>query len=180
VPRPAAADTRARILEVALDLFTARGLQQTSLREIADRLGLTKPALYYHFTSRDDLVRSLMQPFVDDGDALLDRVERDGADARELLGEYFDLTHRHRRIVMVMLRDLSAPAFQDFPTRVIGWRTRLTALLTGPDPTLAEQARAIVALGGLADCTIQFGDHPAEEVRAAALAAAYATLGIPA
>jgi AcrR family transcriptional regulator len=179
VPRPAAADTRARILEVALDLFTAQGLQQTSLRQIADRLGLTKPALYYHFASRDDLVGSLMRPFADDGDALLDRAERDGPDARELLGEYFDLIYRHRRIVMVMLRDLSAPAFQDFPTRVIGWRTRLAVLLTGPDPTLAEQAKAVVALGGLADCTIQFGDHPAAEVRAAALAAAYATLGIP-
>jgi AcrR family transcriptional regulator len=180
VPRAAAADTRARILEVALDLFTAQGLQQTSLREIADRLGLTKPALYYHFASRDDLVRSLMQPLVDDGDALLDRAERDGAEARELLGEYFDLTYRHRGIAMVMLRDMSAPAFRGFPDRVLVWQRRLTALLTGPEPTLAMRARAVVAIGGLSDCTLQFDDEPADQVRVAAVDAACATLGLPA
>ncbi len=180
VPRSPAADTRARILEVALDLFSTRGLQQTSLREIADRLELTKPALYYHFASRDDLVRSLMRPLVDDGDAFLDRAERDGADPRELLGEYFDLTYRHRRIAMVMLRDMSAPAFRDFPARVLVWQRRLTVLLTGPEPTLAMRTRAVVAIGGVSDCTIKFDGEPADQVRAAALDAACAALGIPA
>jgi AcrR family transcriptional regulator len=179
MPRPAAADTRARILEVALELFTAQGLQQTSLRQIADRLGLTKPALYYHFASRDDLVSSLMGPLVDDVDALLDRAERDGADARALLAGYFDLTYRHRGVMMMMLRDMP-PAFRDFPARMIVWRERMTVLLVGPEPSLAMRARAVVAIGGLADCTIQFGDEPADQVRAAALEAVCATLGIPA
>ena len=38
-------DTRARILDVALELFAAQGYEKTSLREIADRLGVTKAAL---------------------------------------------------------------------------------------------------------------------------------------
>jgi AcrR family transcriptional regulator len=44
---------------VALDLFIAQGFDGTSLREIAQRLGFTKAALYYHFTSKDDILMAL-------------------------------------------------------------------------------------------------------------------------
>jgi AcrR family transcriptional regulator len=52
-------NTRERILDVALDLFIAQGYDGTSLREIAQRLGFTKAALYYHFTSKDDILMAL-------------------------------------------------------------------------------------------------------------------------
>jgi AcrR family transcriptional regulator len=53
------ADTRDRILDVALELFTEQGFDGTSLREIAERLGVTKAALYYHFESKDDILLAL-------------------------------------------------------------------------------------------------------------------------
>src|SRR5262249_13450470 len=48
------------IQAVALDLFTEQGYEQTSLREIAERLGVTKAALYYHFKSKEEIVQSLI------------------------------------------------------------------------------------------------------------------------
>jgi AcrR family transcriptional regulator len=51
--------TRERIQEVALELFTENGYEATSLREIAERLGVTKAALYYHFKTKDDIIASL-------------------------------------------------------------------------------------------------------------------------
>src|SRR5579863_3643512 len=51
--------TRARILDVALDLFIEKGYDKTSLREIAGRLGFTKAALYYHFPSKQDILMAL-------------------------------------------------------------------------------------------------------------------------
>lgn len=51
--------TRERILDVALDLFIDKGFDGTSLREIAEQLGITKAALYYHFASKDDILRAL-------------------------------------------------------------------------------------------------------------------------
>jgi AcrR family transcriptional regulator len=51
-------DTRARIKDVALELFTEQGYDATSLREIAERLGVTKAALYYHFKSKEEIVES--------------------------------------------------------------------------------------------------------------------------
>ncbi|MEV6982073.1 helix-turn-helix domain-containing protein [Sphaerisporangium sp. NPDC051017] len=52
-------DTRARIQEIALKLFTEQGYEATSLRQIAEELGVTKAALYYHFKTKDDIVASL-------------------------------------------------------------------------------------------------------------------------
>jgi AcrR family transcriptional regulator len=54
-------DTRARIIDVALELFASQGYEKTSLREIADRLGVTKAALYYHFKTKDDIVHGIVQ-----------------------------------------------------------------------------------------------------------------------
>jgi AcrR family transcriptional regulator len=57
----APSDTRERILDVALDLFIEKGYDKTSLREIAEHLGVTKAALYYHFPSKVDILSALHQ-----------------------------------------------------------------------------------------------------------------------
>jgi AcrR family transcriptional regulator len=51
--------TRERILDIALDLFIDKGYDKTSLREIAEKLGFSKAALYYHFASKDDILLAL-------------------------------------------------------------------------------------------------------------------------
>src|SRR5258706_15392987 len=57
----AGADVRAHIQRVAIDLFIEEGYDKTSLREIAEKLGVTKAALYYHFPTKDDIVASLIE-----------------------------------------------------------------------------------------------------------------------
>ncbi|QXC63362.1 TetR/AcrR family transcriptional regulator [Aquihabitans sp. G128] len=56
--------TRDRILEVATELFAEQGYEATSLREIAERLGFTKAALYYHFKSKDEILQTLLEPIL--------------------------------------------------------------------------------------------------------------------
>jgi AcrR family transcriptional regulator len=51
--------TRERILDVALDLFTDQGFDGTSMREIAERLRITKPSIYYHFASKEEILLAL-------------------------------------------------------------------------------------------------------------------------
>lgn len=88
-------DTRERIQEVARELFLQRGVQRTSLQDIANQLGITKPALYYHFPSREDLVRSILVPLIDEGERFVAEHEgRRRNDARELLEGYFDFHYR--------------------------------------------------------------------------------------
>jgi AcrR family transcriptional regulator len=178
-------DTKNRIQEVARELFSRKGVHKTSLQEIADRLGITKPALYYHFPSREELVRSIVQPLIDDGEAFLRTRERrlreDGVepDPRTLLEGYFDFHHRHRAEITLVLTELTTLAELGLIDMVLAWRKRLATLVYGPEPTLAQATRAVVAFGGLQDCTIQFPETPVDELRAAAVDAAMAALGTP-
>jgi AcrR family transcriptional regulator len=70
------ADTRARILETATDLFTVQGYEKTSLREIAERVGVTKAALYYYFPGKDDLLRALLDPLAEVQAELIERLQQ--------------------------------------------------------------------------------------------------------
>lgn len=54
-------DTRTEIQRIALSRFTEDGYDKTSLREIAEDLGVTKAALYYHFRTKEDILTSLVQ-----------------------------------------------------------------------------------------------------------------------
>jgi len=53
-------DTRERILSVAAEQFAERGYASTSIRDLADALGVTKAALYYHFGSKAEILHALV------------------------------------------------------------------------------------------------------------------------
>lgn len=170
--------TRQRIQEVARDLFVQQGVQRTSLQDIADKLGITKPALYYHFASREELVRSILVPLIEEGDRFVADQESAGvADARALLEGYFDFHYRHRQNLMLVLAELTMLADLGLIDTVLAWRDRLGKLVFGKKPTLAQSTRAVVAFGGLQDCCLQFPDTPYEDLRAKSVDAALAALG---
>jgi AcrR family transcriptional regulator len=75
--------TRATLLSVARELFTEHGYAATSTTEIADRAGVTRGALYHHFTAKDDLFRAVFEQLEQE---VVDRVAHGaaaGADALE-------------------------------------------------------------------------------------------------
>jgi AcrR family transcriptional regulator len=81
--------TRERILDVALDLFVTQGYDGTSLREVAERLGVTKAALYYHFKSKEDILLALHMRMHEFGKNALDSVG-DEPMSLELWGQLLD------------------------------------------------------------------------------------------
>lgn len=104
-------DTRERILEVAAHLFAERGFAGTSIRDIADALGVTKAALYYHFASKDDILQAIV-----------------------------DLPIANVRAVLAESADLSSPqSRRDFVKRVIFAMAECSAdsLAIFKDPQLA-------------------------------------------
>lgn len=56
----AVSDVRNRILEEAVRLFSRNGYGSTSVREVAEAAGITKPTLYYHFGSKEGLFDALV------------------------------------------------------------------------------------------------------------------------
>lgn len=69
--RRVGSETRAEILRVALDLFTSRGFDGTSIRDIAEALGVTKSSLYYHFAGKEAIIRALLDDRRSDVEELL-------------------------------------------------------------------------------------------------------------
>lgn len=69
--RRSAAETRAEIRRVALELFTTKGFDATTTRDIAAALGMNQSSLYYHFAGKDEIVRSLMEQRRRDVDTFL-------------------------------------------------------------------------------------------------------------
>ncbi|MHA5054479.1 TetR/AcrR family transcriptional regulator [Streptomyces sp. SD15] len=65
-------DTRQRIQDVALELFSEQGYEKTSLREIAEHLDVTKAALYYHFKTKEEILISLFQDLTRPLDELIE------------------------------------------------------------------------------------------------------------
>ena len=71
-------DTRERILATALELFVGQGYELTTLAQVADRLRITRPAVYHHFRSKEDVLTSSYQQVI----PVLDEIiagDRDGA-----------------------------------------------------------------------------------------------------
>ena len=87
---PVAATTRDRILDVALDLFIDQGYDGTSLRQIADRLGITKAALYYHFEAKEDILMALHLRLHEFGKTALGTMTGDEPITLELWGALLD------------------------------------------------------------------------------------------
>jgi AcrR family transcriptional regulator len=74
---PAAA-RRQQLLDVALEAFSRQGFHQTSMNDIADAAGVTKPVLYQHFSSKRDLFLELLR---DLGGRLREEVGKAAAEA---------------------------------------------------------------------------------------------------
>ena len=60
-PKRPAEERRRELLEAALSLFMKKGVRETSMDEISHKAGLTKGALYFHFSSKDDLFFELVK-----------------------------------------------------------------------------------------------------------------------
>jgi AcrR family transcriptional regulator len=145
-------DTRERIQSVALELFAEHGYEKTSLREIAERLDVTKAALYYHFKSKEDIVRSFTEDYVTDLDELIawGAAQPRTDETRGLLLDRYSVIVGHRLPVMRFLEQNQAAVHQLMSEgRRKLFRTqfeRLRDLLAGPDAPLRDRVRASVAV----------------------------------
>ncbi|MDO5831257.1 MAG: TetR/AcrR family transcriptional regulator [Methanobrevibacter sp.] len=54
-------NTKEKIFEVALDLFSKKGYDSVSLREIADNVGIKKSSIYSHYTSKEAILMDIFE-----------------------------------------------------------------------------------------------------------------------
>jgi AcrR family transcriptional regulator len=186
-------DTRARIQHVAVELFTERGYDKTSLREIAERLDVTKAALYYHFKSKEDIVRSLVEDYYGQLDELISWAraqERSASTRGAILSRYVAIVTGGNEVFRMLHQNQAAVnSLATAKGRGALFRERLTALiglLTEPGAPLSDQLRAAMALGGVSVGWMFFSDQVSDrgelcaEVLKAACDLAGATVPEPA
>ena len=126
-------DTRSRAQKVALELFAEQGYEKTSLREIAERLGVTKAALYYHFKSKEDIVHSFTDDYFAELDALLDWAKdqpRGDATRREILDRYVSIVLASNEVFRFLEQNrASVQSMEAGKERFARVRARLDALV---------------------------------------------------
>jgi AcrR family transcriptional regulator len=147
-------DTRSKIQDVALELFTEQGYEATSLREIAERLGVTKAALYYHFKTKDEIAAS----FLEDRAAALSRLiewarTQPGTveTRRELIRRYAEELHvsRHHKVMRFLERNQTALRDNPKHEAMRGVMTQFADLLTEPGDPLARRVKSSLAIFAL-------------------------------
>ena len=141
--------TRQRIAEIALELFATRGYERTSMREIAERLGVTKTALYYHFESKESLLEAIGRPFVDSIEAILHDVvtgEQGVAELRAFLADYLDLVLANRELMHLFSYEHATIAETRIgrQAREMGDRIQAAARRRGRPARAADPARRSV------------------------------------
>ena len=169
-------DTKTEIRAVALELFGRKGYEKTSLREIAERLDITKAALYYHYRSKDELLQALVRPLREDAEELIGAYSGADVDPRALLGDYFDLCVRHSSLLLALLNDLGSLGESGLMGWIIDWRRGLDVALVGEEPETPTRMGAVIALGGIQDIAVLMVPEDAEHHRGAAVEIALAAL----
>jgi AcrR family transcriptional regulator len=171
-------DMRERILDVALELFNEQGYDATSLREIAERLGVTKAALYYHFKSKGDILLALHLRLHELGAGVLDELDAldDDRDAVALwpkLGDRFiDDVLANRELFLVHQRNQRAFELiadsEEHRQANEDVEERFRRVMANPAIPLEDRVRMACSIGavmiGLMGADALFGDEPAERI----------------
>jgi AcrR family transcriptional regulator len=161
---PAGASTRERILDVALDLFTDQGFDGTSMREIAERLNITKPAIYYHFASKDEILMALHMRLHEFGKAALARLAGQTVTLQiwgSLLNELLDQMLAQRKIFLMHERNQAALEklhSKDHDDEHDDIQQRLQQALADPSLSLRDRVRMACSLGAVFGGLFMAGD----------------------
>jgi AcrR family transcriptional regulator len=170
--------TRERILDIALELFIEQGYDKTSLRDIAERLGTTKAALYYHFERKEDILIELHLRLHALGWDALDQLEQlEDAEARAaawpaLLDHFIDQVAHNRELILLHQRNQSAVEELHRSERNLADNAdierRFRRVIDSPELPVDQRVRMACSLGavigGLIGTADMFENVPADEL----------------
>jgi AcrR family transcriptional regulator len=177
------ATTRRRLLDAAVKLFGQYSFAGTSLQMIADELGLTKAAIYYHFRTRDQLLLALMEPILGEIGVVVDTAERQrGARARAeaMLEGYAGIVAANRSLAAVTTFDPGVRRALLNQPEWAGLIDRQLALLGGAESGIPGGIKAHVILTGLAGAASTSPRRVDDEtLRSQLIEVGRRTLGLP-
>ena len=160
--------TRQQILQTAQRLFVERGYDATSLQLIADEMGLTKAAVYYHFRVKSELLHATMKPGIERINAVADEAAAlRGRRARieHVVSGVADFLVENRHYAVMAATDPAAKR-HDMDKESSDLRERILTLFYGDNPT-ATQRLAYAAVAGIPDSLPELVELSDDELREA-------------
>ncbi|UNO43204.1 TetR/AcrR family transcriptional regulator [Streptomyces sp. MST-110588] len=173
---------RRQLVECTIDLISTRGYPATSLSAIAEEAGISKAAVLYHFSSKDNLTQATLAHVLEQFTAYVtERVERESdpraavvAYVRAMIG-YQQANRRHVRVITEMLLDdhggtrLKTPGSHDTNDRIGSLVRLLTAGQEAGSLRDFDARTVALAIGGAIDGVISHWlAHPDLDLDAAA------------
>jgi AcrR family transcriptional regulator len=143
----AADQTRQRILATASQLFVEHGYAATSVRDISQRLGMTKGSLYYHFASKEDLLVALLAPLFEAVDGFVAAAREGGEVTADLVRRLIDLLDEHAPMLRSFLADPSVEQVKTQARHHMPARFAQLLEILGGGPDGGSLLRARCALG---------------------------------
>jgi TetR/AcrR family transcriptional regulator, cholesterol catabolism regulator len=102
-------DKKREILEVSVEIFSERGYRATGLRDIAERVGLRQPSLYYYFSSKELILIELYEQVMEDSIEAVSSVVEKGLEPevafREVLEERIRYMCQNKRLVRIFFEE---------------------------------------------------------------------------
>ena len=93
------------ILSAAEELFSEKGFNGTSVNMIAEKAGVNKALIYYHFKDKDDIVNSLFENIIKESDEYINRFTDKEASIQDAIKEEIAFMQRKKKILAVMLME---------------------------------------------------------------------------
>lgn len=164
------ANRRDLILHAAIDLFHQRGYPATSVDDIGKAVDVSGPAIYRHFSSKEDLLLEAIKLAADEVHAINGRARAESSDARELLAGYIrayvDVALERSALIAVWnseARHLSSERRSPMSRRLRSWSTEWVEALQDARPELDEPTARLLVNGAIGMITsISTGPAAAE------------------
>jgi AcrR family transcriptional regulator len=156
-PPPSVA--KARITAASLELFARHGVGGTSLQMIADRVGVTKAAVYHQFKTKDEIVLAAAEAELARIEVVLDKAEAERTRARArqvMLGGIVDFAVEGRRTSNVILSDPVVLRFFSGHERYLRMVDRLNELLMGADNKTDDRVQTVLFMAAISGAVM----HP--------------------
>lgn len=184
------ANRRDLILHAAIDLFHQRGYPATSVDDIGKAVDVSGPAIYRHFSSKEDLLLEAIRLAADEVHAINGHARAEASDPRELLRGYIrayvDVALERSALIAVWnseARHLSHERRSPMSRRLRSWSTEWVDALRAARPDLDDdQARLLVngAIGMITSIATTAGTARRDDTLADSITAmALATLDAP-
>lgn len=155
--RRAEIDTPSQILDVAERLVQSRGFNAFSYADVATELGITKPALHYHFPSKAELGEALIVRYVGRFHDSRRRIDRDCSDGRSRVEAYADL---YLQVLAQQRMCLCGMLAADYPTLPPAMRDGVRRFFDDNEAWLARTLEQ-----GRSDGTLRFKGSSSETAR---------------